>query len=259
MRLAGKRILNCLLDLLFPPKCLACGAFIDSRSTHGIRLSAEPADMLHAIACAGCRQRIQRAQSPLCACCGQVFSSRQGIDHLCGACLAESRPYHQARAALIFDGPVVELIHQYKYRAKLRLARPFGMLLHRSFEYFWPAGGADLAIPVPLHSRRQRQRGFNQAYVMLLRAVTAGLAVSVNADALRRVRHTPTQTGLDRQARKDNMRKAFVVGKPEVVAGRHVLLVDDVMTTGATIEACAFALKAAGASRVDALTLARVL
>lgn len=258
MRIAGHRILSRLLDMLFPPKCLACGAFIDWRSTRCDTIQL-PADRLHTIACAACRQQVQHVQSPLCTVCGQTFSSRQGTDHLCGACLAEPHQYDQARAALIFDGPVVELIHQYKYRAKLRLARPFGMLLRKSFECFWPAGGADLAIPVPLHSRRRRQRGFNQAYVMLLRAIDAGLAVNVNADALHRVRHTPTQTGLDRQARKENMRKAFVVGNPKAIAGRHVLLVDDVMTTGATIDACALALKAAGASRVDALTLARVL
>jgi ComF family protein len=176
---------------------------------------------------------------------------------LCGACRRRPPGFDYARAAARYDGVVREALHAFKFRGRWALAAPLGDLLVEAVAGRLPEGVPDLLLPVPLHPRRERERGFNQAS-LLARRVGRSLGCPVREAVLTRVVVTRFQTELDAAARRANVRNAFEVRRPDVVAGRHVVLVDDVLTTGATLSECAGRLRAAGASRVGALTVARV-
>lgn len=243
-----------LLDALFPLRCGACGAWLDAAAEG-------TGDSLARVLCPECRAALRLIEGPICPCCGQPFASDAVADHLCGACLAHPPAYAMARSAGIYGPPLKTLIHRLKYRGQLRAAGPLGEILGSAFRRHWGHRPVDLVIPVPLHRRRLRERGFNQVQSMLRRWPRLGLApaAALAPGNLVRVRHTAPQAGLDRQERRRNLQAAFRVNRPEAVRGRFVLLVDDVMTTGATVTACAEALARSGARRVDVLTLARAL
>ncbi|MDD2605384.1 MAG: ComF family protein [Desulfobacterales bacterium] len=241
-----------LLDALFPLRCGACNTWLDGATE----------DPLSRLLCPDCRASLDLIEGPICPLCGQPFASDAIGDHLCGTCLAHPPVYAMARSAGIYGPPLKTLIHNLKYRDQRRMARPLGELLYRTFRRHWRHRTVDLIIPVPLHPRRLRERGFNQVQFMLRRwpqLFPASAAVPMADDILVRVRHTASQAGLDRGDRQRNMHGAFRVRRPETVTGRAVLVVDDVMTTGATVAACAAALTGSGARRVDVLTLARAL
>ena len=157
----------------------------------------------------------------------------------------------------MYDGALREIIGQFKYHGLLPLAKPLGNYLAQTLNRFEADGGSlDLVLPVPLHRTRERQRGFNQA-AMLAAHIGRLRGLRVAGRDCVRIRNTPPQTGLGRAERRKNVKGAFAVPKPERVRGLHILLVDDVMTTGATADSCARALKDAGAKGVWVLTLAR--
>ena len=151
-----------------------------------------------------------------------------------------------------------EAVHAFKFRGRRAMAAPLGDLLVEAMDGRLPAGLPGLLVPVPLHPRRQRERGFNQAS-LLARRVARIWRVPVHDDVLVRAVATPSQTELDAPARRANVRDAFRLRRPELVAGRHVLLVDDILTTGATLSECARSLRTGGAAVVGALTVARVV
>lgn len=157
-------------------------------------------------------------------------------------------------AAFLFDDQIRDALHALKYRGGTALVAPLAPRMAEA----WRSNGmqCDLLIPVPLHPKRETQRGYNQAAV-LARALGHEIRVSVAERALARTRNTASQTRLNRQERKQNVEAAFICEAPTLVAGRHVTLIDDVATTGATLDACATALLAQGAQRVSAFTLAR--
>jgi ComF family protein len=217
-----------LLDLLLPPRC---GAF---RS-------------LGAWLCASCRRQIRRLEEPLCPRCGAEGESRR--------CPCRSRLRHlgRLRAAAAYEGPLERAIHRFKYEGWRALARPLASLLEDRLAVDGvPAG---VLVPVPLHRRRQAARGYNQSE-LVGRELAGALRLPV-LPGLERVRDTPPQVGLDRLRRSENVEGAFT-WRGAGLGGAPVLLVDDVATTGATLEACAAALKAAGAGSVTGIVLARV-
>ena len=151
-----------------------------------------------------------------------------------------------------------EALHAFKFRGRRALAAPLGALLVEAMDGRLPMGGPALLVPVPLHPRRERERGFNQAS-LLARRLGRAWRVPVRDDVLVRAVATPSQTELDAKARRANVRDAFRLRRPDLVAGRHVLLVDDILTTGATLSECARSLRGGGAAVVGALTVARVV
>jgi len=232
-----------VVDAVLPPVCLSCNAMVGQ----GGRL------------CGACWAKIDWLGPPACACCGLPFAHDPGGDGvLCGGCLRRPPAFARARAAFAYDADSRNLVLAFKHADRTQAAPEFGAWLAR-------AGGdllaeAELIVPVPLHWTRLLTRRYNQS-AMLALALGRIARRPVAPDLLRRMRRAPSQQGLDREARARNVRRAFRVAPRHAqrVAGARVLLVDDVFTTGATLEACAAALDAAGARAVDALTLARVV
>lgn len=184
---------------------------------------------------------------------------------LCGKCLANQPPFDLARAFGVYRGNLRLLILQLKFRRRERLGRRLGALLANACAKFDGVvnGESLLIIPVPLFRSRERERGYNQARLLAeglkrgLDRTPAGKDLNITTGILVRTRATLPQAGLGFQARSENVRNAFAVAKPELIRGRQVILVDDVMTTGATMSACAAALKKQGAANVYAVAMAR--
>lgn len=259
-----KRWVSGVGEVLFPCRCASCGRLFQRQAAHvpphtpiGGAGAPLPATW-GAHFCGQCRNRWTAVVSPLCSCCGLAFTGRQGPDHLCGRCLERPLGFGRARAVGIYDQTLKAAIVQLKFNGKVTLAQPLGDLLYEAFRRFWPPAGIDLIAPVPLHDRRLRQRGFNQAY-LLMRRWRLPAQTELVRDLLVRTRDTAPQSGMSRQQRRRNIHKAFAVNRPGQGRGRKVLLVDDVLTTGATADACARALIRDGAAGVDVLTLARAL
>ena len=250
---------------LLPAKCLRC-----RRLFHAEDESPEPkekqadsgpldfADAMQRYFCPDCRSQWTPVASPFCRRCGLVFKSRHGEDHLCGRCLDRPGAFAKARSVGIYDKTLRTAIHALKFREHSAIAKQLGKLLFSAFGRYWAAGDIDMIAPVPLHRRRFKARGFNQAYLLIRRRALPDQTILVR-DLLVRTRNTASQTGLDRKQRKTNIQHAFVVKRPGQSKGKRVLLVDDVLTTGETADACARALLHDGARRVDVLTLARAM
>ncbi len=239
-----KGILTGITDLVFPPRCLTCGSILEE---HG------PLPL-----CPACEAGIRHIRSPLCPCCGIPFPSTEGPDHLCGDCLTAEKPYALARSVGRYEGTLLEAIHRFKYRGKPGVGKVLGKIMADFAGSIWDMEAFSLIIPVPLHRKRLRQRGFNQA-VVLARVIAKRFALPLDFTALRRTLPTAPQVGLGRQERSANVRGAFSAVRPERIAGRRLLLVDDVYTTGSTLAECASVLMRAGAEAVAVLTLARAV
>ena len=228
------------LDLVFPPLCPLCDRM----------LGAGRRDPL----CGACWEGLERIAPPWCRCCGTPL----GIEGLCGACRIRRPRFAYARAALLYGDLVREAIHAFKFGGRGGLANPLGDLLAGLGLSALPGAAPDVLVPVPLHPRRARERGYNQA-LLLARRLERAWRVPVVADTLVRAVPTLPQADLDAAARRRNVRDAFAVRRPERITGRHVVLVDDVLTTGATAGECARTLYRAGAAAVGVLTVARTL
>ncbi len=237
-----KEILTGIADLIFPPRCIACGAILERHAPLPF--------------CPPCTEGIHFIRSPLCPRCGIPFPATEGEDHLCGECLATERPYAVARAVGLYEETLLTAIHLFKYRGRIGIGEVLGGIMADFAGGQWDMTAFSLIIPVPLHRKRLRERGFNQA-VILARAIAKRFSLPLDFMTLRRELFTAPQVGLGREERSANVRKAFAVRKPEKIAGRRILLVDDVATTGSTLTECASALMRAKAEAVAVLTLAR--
>lgn len=239
-------LLRPLLDLLFPPLCHACKGAIPPAGAN----ESSPRPLI----CADCLGKISFISSPLCTVCGAPFATVCG-DHACGACLTHP-PFHTCRSAAVLGGPLQELIHRFKYGDKPHLGEPLGLLACQTLAEFMREAAPDCVVPVPLHKKRLRQRGYNQSQ-LIGEVLGRRLKVPQVVGNLRRLRWTESQTGLDAGDRATNVRGAFAVREPAALAGRRVLLVDDVLTTGSTMRACVDALREADVAVVAAVTVAR--
>ena len=228
-------------DLLFPARCLACEALL---GRHRLPLL-----------CRDCSARLVPLASPLCRCCGTPFAT--GEDHLCGNCLAGKPPFDLVRSAFSYQEPLTGLIHQVKFGRRLTALATLGLLARNSCACS-DLCRPDLILPVPLHVRRLRQRGFNQS-LLLARTCFPEWQDRIAAAGLKRIRNTTPQTDLSGRERRKNLKGAFCLNVAGGVAGKKVLLVDDVLTTGSTIAECSRILEKGCAARVEVFTLARAL
>ncbi len=238
------------LDAVLPARCLGC---------------AGPVEMQGAL-CAGCWSRITFLGPPCCACCGLPFDfdpgggpgGPGGEETLCGSCTAARPAYRRARGAFAYDDGSRGLVLGFKHGDQTHAALPFGHWLRRAGAELLT--DAELIVPVPLHRWRLFRRRYNQAALLAL-ALGRLAGVAVAADLLVRHRATPIQGGLSRKGRARNVRGAFAIrpGRAPLIEDRRVLLIDDVLTTGATLSECTRVLRRGGAASVDVLTLARVI
>lgn len=236
-----KPFLHALLDTIIPPLCHICHSFIPD------------AGILHI--CPDCRGRLPHISSPLCTLCGIPFNGI-GEDHHCGVCSIQPPHFDSARAHFLYDGHVRDLIHTFKYNRRTYLRKALALLTLDGIGELLTDKQLDLIVPVPLHRSRLRQRGFNQA-VLLGRVLAHNLTLPMAPDALVRIRATEPQIELSAAARRENVKGAFAINRPDCVVGKRILLLDDVMTTGSTMNECAKELKKAGAAEVMAVTVAR--
>ena len=235
-----RRTSEALISLFYPPHCAACG----SETGAGVHL------------CAACADKAVRIEPPFCRVCSQPFDGAITSEFTCANC--DDRKFHFdcAVTRLLSRGVVREFVHRFKYGREFHLRHPLADWAAEALDdERIKARPFDFLVPVPLHSARRREREFNQA-----EAIADLLARRTRAPvyhALKRIRYTTTQTRLDRHERMENLRGAFRVRHPARVQNRHLLLVDDVFTTGSTVDECARVLRQAGAASVRALTVAR--
>lgn len=235
-----------LLALLYPPVCQICRAG---------RVGADEGYVCDACRCR--RNGVRFIQPPFCERCGLPVEGAVTTAYECANCRDMRLDFSQARAAVVATGLVMEVIHRYKYNRALWF-EPFlaGLLCRKATSGI--AGRFDAIVPVPLHPLKAREREFNQAD-RLAGALGRAAGLPVLRRSLRRVRFTATQTAFNRDQRQRNMRGAFEVPAGRQLDGRRLVVVDDVLTTGATTSACARALRKAGAEEVCVWTVARGL
>ncbi len=229
------------LDLLYPRRCMGCG--VSSPETFRY-------------VCWDCWSDAARVEPPFCALCGDPVAGAVDHDFICYSCSAETPAFDGARSAVRYDGVVGEALRQLKYEKALWLAPDMAKLLHNCVDAEYPGCTFDLLVPVPLHHVRRRTRGYNQSAI-LAHELGRRIGSPVASRLLKRIRPTATQTNLTAKQRLSNVVGAFQHGREKRLAGRRVLLVDDVMTTGATVNACAKTLKEGGAASVHVVTAAR--
>jgi ComF family protein len=234
-----------LLDVMLPTRCSYCNSSVG--------------DSKIPFFCSSCWSDFAVLAGPLCPQCGRQFESPETLTnspaHRCRECRDHAPLFDQALSVGYFEGPLREAIHQFKYRPCKSLGRPIAdWMAARLF----PPDSIDLVLPVPLHRTRLRERGFNQA-VLIAARLAEHFSLPLCYDNLIRLRSTRPQVELSGEERKKNVSGAFGLVRADDVAGRSILLVDDVFTTGATMNECSRVLKKEGALRVFALTAARAV
>lgn len=242
LSLAFQAMCRTTVDLLYPRQCRVCG--------ETGRCGRFP------FLCDDCFAGAKRLQPPWCEICALPFhGSLTGIAR-CPNCGDRKLHFDQARAAMHFRGPVRHAVHGLKYEHQLYWSQALCAWLLETPPPGWNLRGVDVIMPVPLHPVRERERGFNQAW-LLARAFSKHWKIPVHRHGLVRARKTETQTHLDRDERRLNLHGAFRAPSPRIVSGKRVLLMDDVLTTGSTTSECARILREAGATSVLVFTLAR--
>jgi len=238
------RLSGGIVDMLYPPCCPSCRQ-VDS---------AARKDQI----CEACESRCSTIKAPFCGTCGTPFDGAVADHFTCGNCRDLSFAFDSARAPLRNDGPIRDMVHRFKYSGHRYLRLPLVSMMHGLIAELDEPERARLVVPVPLHPQRKRERGYNQS-TQLARELSRHHPPLELAQLLRRTRMTETQTHLSRDQRLQNLKGAFALtraGKRQV-QGAHVLLIDDVLTTGATADACAQVLRHGGAREIIVLTAAR--
>jgi ComF family protein len=230
-----------LLDAIFPRRCQGC-------------LEIIPGDR-PACLCRICEISLHPIDGPACPVCGIGYDGA-GPGHPCPSCLKSPPPFERTVSAFEYGGAARGMITAFKYGRRIHAGEELVRMAFENGAVERAAGGCDLAAPVPMHWTRLVRRTFNQAAV-IAKAVALGTGLELRQDLLVRTRRTPPQASFDRRDRAQNIKGAFAARSPDLARGRTVLLVDDVMTTGATASECARVLLAAGASAVRVFTLAR--
>jgi len=242
MKRPSRLWLTSLLDLLYPRACEGCGG----------RLTDQDGRFL----CLDCLSQTQIIQPPFCSICGQPISGFIDFDYVCHRCSDSPAFYDHARSCALYDGVIRDLLLNYKYYNGLWMVPDFLMLLSACLETHYDLRHLDGFIAVPLFHTKKRERGYNQA-ALLAQALSRAYKKPFFNHFLKKNRRTKTQTKLTPAKRKSNVEDAFEVKRGTWLEERRLVLIDDVMTTGATVNECARVLKGAGATKIDVLTVAR--
>lgn len=227
------------ITFLYPAECRVCKEFLGTTSVPYI--------------CENCWQDIQFLEPPWCDICGTP-----SVDGLCDECATTPPRYGKLRSIAFYQTTLQQAIHFFKFEKKKGLARHLIQLINAHIPSDCGLAEYDFILPVPIHKKRLRERGFNQA-TLLANGIAKTEGVPVLTDALVRHRHTVAQSSLDREARQQNLIGAFEIRNPEILNGKRLLIFDDVFTTGATIREAVSELWTADPAEVDVLTLARTL
>jgi len=240
MALAG--LLDSIVDFFFPPICFICGKVLQ--------------DNKNLLICKSCIEQLPFIKEPFCSMCGMPFFG-DTMSHICGRCQKEPFHFDRARSIFVFEREIKKAIYCLKYNSRPLISSTLGILFTQYAQNLISKDDYDVVVPVPLHKSRLRQRGFNQS-IFLAKRLAKSLNIEVDLLRLKRIKDTKPQTQLSERERKINVKGAFLCIDKEYFNNKRVLLVDDVFTTGATVNECARILKSSGAKTVDVLTLARV-
>ncbi|HUL21956.1 MAG TPA: ComF family protein [Thermodesulfobacteriota bacterium] len=230
-------------QFFLPSQCPCCGKFLDE-GQQGF--------------CTTCLSEIRWIEPPFCSVCGTPFISGEVEDHPCGACVIHKKYFRMARALAAFEGSLQGAIHRWKYEGKTHLTPFFAEWMAEGLNRYWGPDALEVLIPVPLHRQRLRERGFNQA-LLLAEELSRRTGIPSLKTILKKKKPSLPQVNLSRVERERGLRGAFHVAERKELLGKSVLLIDDVYTTGATVNECSKALVKGGAERVDVLTLAHAL
>ena len=232
-----------LLDLIYPPHCALCEERLATEERGGV--------------CLRCFSQIPKNSPPFCPSCGRQYAGSKSAPR-CGMCEGKHFPFDRLWFVAPYEGALREMLHALKYGGRRPLANSLAqLLLTFAKKEFHPFAFEDV-LPVPLERRKERERGFNQS-ALLAKALAEALTIPFSSGNLIRVRATVPQASLPREKRFENVRGAFRVRNPSLYAGKSLLLVDDIVTTGATLSACGEALRTAGAKEISIVALARGL
>lgn len=234
-------MLNAFLDVIFPRTCAGCG-----REVGG------PAGYL----CWDCLAHVQWIHPPFCQICGDPLDGEAPLPAVCAGCRKRLPAFERARSVARFRGALRTVLHDFKYRGATWLSGDLVTLLRACYEIHFARAGLDTVTYVPLYPARERERSYNQA-LLLAQGLAAACPSLILRACLRRVQPTASQTHLTAEKRIANVKSMFSIRAPQDAAGRRILLIDDVMTTGATVNECARVLKQAGAALVGVLTVGR--
>jgi ComF family protein len=227
-------------DLVFPPVCVHCGGLVEGGGLRHL--------------CARCRPLIIFVQPPHCQVCGHPFYGEVHGERLCPHCAELAPAFREGRTCVLLQGPARSLVHALKYHRALYVLEDITALIRATPGVAEYLRGAVL-VPVPLHPRKERERGYNQSGLLAACFAAAGGAGARVAEPLRRVIDTPTQTACDRRTRQANLKNAFALRSGAAInPAEHCVLIDDVFTTGSTLNACASVLRRAGCLNLDVVT-----
>lgn len=237
-------VLNGLGKVVFPPQCPGCSEILYPDTGQ--------------IFCSDCNEKIKFIKGSICSICGTTFPDSPAENHLCGECLGKKPYFSHARAVFSYENIILNAIHQFKYKRDMSIGEIMSSLMADAFFPDIEFTDYSLIIPVPLHIKRLRERGFNQSLI-LANAIGKKRQIPVSFSLLKRRKFTLTQTGASRNERRQNIKDAFEVSDKSKIKEKNVIIVDDVYTTGSTANECAKTLIKAGAQKIAVLTLARVL
>ena len=249
MKIQGMALLQGISDVIFPPICVHCRAMVEAPCANATTLERGFRHL-----CERCAAQLEFVRPPHCTTCGHPFYGVVEGERMCIKCEGLEPAFRHGRTAVLFKGPARSLVIELKYHRGLHVLADMAEIFRRSRELIASVCDAIL-VPVPLHQRKFRDRGYNQAALLATALATAAGGETRIEPLLQRVVDTTTQTAFDRRTRMANLKNAFALAPASALTpALHYILVDDVFTTGSTLNSCARALRRAGALRLDVVT-----